>query len=288
MSDRSKQSKPTSSTGSTIRPKCEDCGGTGRIAVKMTMRNYIEEFHLEHIYADESFETWVYRKCPTCNGGMWGRIDSAKKYAGVPTTFYDKKLTSFDWNLYEDKKGRKADTNTQAKIVASFVRDFEKWDKAHRGLYIYSGTKGSGKTFLASCICNELMEKAAIKTRFVNCSELIDIVRSGDKDSYEELKRDPLKLLKECKLLVLDDIGQKSGNAYHEDLIYQIVDERLRNERLTIYTSNLKVSELPFDDRITDRIGSTTTMVYIPETMIRARKASEDNMKFLKEMGVIE
>lgn len=254
----------------------------------MTMRDYIEENHLQHIYPDESFETWVYRKCPTCNGGMWGRVHTAKKYAGVPTTFYDKKLTAFDWSLYEDKKGRKADTNMQAKIVSSFVRDFEQWDKAHRGLYIYSGTKGSGKTFLASCICNELMERAAIKTRFVNCSDLIDIARSGDKNSYEELKREPMKLLKECKLLVLDDIGQKTNNAYLEDLLYQIVDERLRNERLTIYTSNLKPQELPFDDRITDRIGCTTQTVYLPETMIRARQAVDEGMKFLKEMGVIE
>lgn len=253
----------------------------------MTMRDYISEFHLQSIYADASFETCVSRKCPTCNGGMWGRIDTAKKYAGVPTTFYNKKLGSFDWTLYEKKNGQQEDTTLQQKIITSFVTDFEKWDRAHKGLYIYSGIKGSGKTLLASCICNELMEKSAIKTRFVNCSDLIDIAKSGDKDSYEELKRNPIKLLQECKLLVLDDIGQKTDNAYLEDLLYKIVDERLRNERLTIYTSNLKISELPFDDRITDRIGATTTTVYIPETMIRARKAKEENMKFLKEMGVI-
>ena len=253
----------------------------------MTMRDYISEFNLQNIYADANFETYVSRKCPTCSGGMWGRVNTAKKYAGIPTTFYDKRLAEFDWSLYEKKNGQPEDTSLQQKIVTSYVKDFEKWDKAHKGLYIYSGTKGSGKTFLASCICNELMEKAAIRTRFVNCSDLIDIAQSGDKNSYEELKRDPVKLLKECKLLVLDDIGQKTGNAYLEDLLYKIVDERLRNERLTIYTSNLKISELPFDDRITDRIGATTTSVYIPETMIRARKAKEENMKFLKEMGVI-
>ena len=222
----------------------------------MTMYDYIELSHKEHIYEDETFETRVGRKCPTCHGGFSGRVDTAKKLAGIPTTFYESRIDAFDWSLYIDDDGSVRDTSSHQKAVSSFINNFEDWEKKNMGLYIWSKVKGSGKSFLASCICNELMSTRAIRTRFVNTSDLLDLAQSGDKDSPEEYKRKPIKLLQDCKFLVLDDIGQRKNNDWLDDILYKILDERMRNGRITIITSNMNIDDLPYDDRISDRISA--------------------------------
>ena len=267
--------------------KCPTCGGSGWIVSIMSMKDYIEQNHLEHIYEDEDFETRVSRKCPTCHGGFSGRVDTAKKQAGIPTTFYDKRLEAFDWDLYITDEGKAADTSSHQKAVSSFVNDFEDWEKKNMGLYIWSKVKGSGKSFLASCICNELMHTRAIRTRFVNTSDLIDLVQSGDKDSPEEYKRNPLKLLQECKFLVLDDIGQRNNSDWLEDILYKLLDERMRNGRLTVITSNMNIDNLPFDDRISDRISAICLPLHLPEIKIRSKESRDKRSDFLKEMGLI-
>jgi len=253
----------------------------------MTMGAYIAEYNLKHIYKDETFETWVSKKCPSCNGGFAGRVSTIKKNAGVPTTFYDKRLDAFDWSLYRKDDGTPYDTSKHQETVTKITKEFEKWDERGMGLYIWSKVKGSGKSFLASCICNELMNTKAIKTRFVNCADLIDISQSGDKDSWEEYKRDPMKLLRECKFLVLDDIGQRTNSEWLEDLLYKLIDERTRNNLVTIITANMSISDLKLDDRISDRINAKCIPLHLPEVKIRSKETMTTRNEFLKEMGLI-
>lgn len=246
------------------------------------------DYKLTNIYADPDFETLVSKKCPTCFGGFAGRVNAAKKNAGIPTTFYDKRLDAFDWSLYVRDDGTVVDTTKHRQAVESITKEYQKWDEKGMGLYIWSKVKGSGKSFLASCICNELMSTKAIKTRFVNCADLIDISQSGDKDSWEEYKRDPMKLLKECKFLVLDDIGQRTNSEWLEDLLYKLIDERMRNNLVTIITANMTISDLKLDDRITDRINAKCIPLHLPEVKIRSKETVETRNNFLKEMGMIE
>lgn len=278
--------QPTSMLPSS-KTDCPECGGSGWVTKIMTMKDYIDMIKGTHIYEDDSFETRVSVKCPLCHGGFSGRVDTAKKLAGIPTTFYESRLDAFDWDLYVTDEGTAVDTSSHQKAVESFVKDFENWESKHMGLYIWSKVKGSGKSFLASCICNELMSTRAIRTRFVNASDLIDLVQSGDKDSMEEYKRNPLKLLQECKFLVLDDIGQRSNSEWLADILYKLLDERMRNGRLTVITSNMSIDNLPYDDRISDRISAICLPLHLPEIKIRSKESRDKRSEFLKEMGLI-
>lgn len=294
MSSSSKQSgwHQTSMSASYNNPnstanKCKECGGSGWVVTKESMRGYIAQRSGAQIYGEEDFETWVQRKCPKCNGGFAARINAAMKVAGIPSTFYDKRLDSFDWNLYIREDGTAVDTSSHQKAINSFVSEFDNWERKNMGLFIWSTAKGTGKSFLASCICNELMCTRAIRTRFVNASDLIDLAQSGDKDSPEEYKRDPLKLLQDCKFLVLDDVGQRQNSDWLEDILYKILDARMRNGRLTIITANMNIDNLPFDDRIGDRISSMCLPIHLPETKVRSKESRDKRTDFLKEMGLI-
>ena len=179
--------------------------------------------------------------------------------------------------------------NKKQSLIESFLTYYQEWRKKGHGLYIFSKTKGSGKTFLASCICNELMERYGIKTRFVSATQLLEISQSGDKESPDEYKREPIKLLCNCELLVLDDIGQKkSGYDWMNEVVFRIIDDRMTKRLVTVFTSNLQVQELSLDDRIIERIQKMSFMVSLPEYNVRSKESYDEKTLFLKELGLLK
>jgi DNA replication protein DnaC len=180
-----------------------------------------------------------------------------------------------------NEKGQTIDLTTQKKFVDSFIKDFPKWQERGIGFYIYSKIRGSGKTFLASCICNSLMVKYQISTKFVSASSLIDL-------SKQEGGKNPIDVLCECNLLVLDDIGQKTtGEDWMNDLLFKIIEARYQKKLVTLFTSNMRCNELRVDDRITSRIDKITQNIPLPEYSFRSKASSDEKREFYKEMGLI-
>lgn len=279
--------KATMTKQPTSLSKCPKCNGSGMYLFEQKASEYAKENGLEHIYGDHDPLIWVSKKCPYCNGGFAETVNQAKKFSGIPTTFYDKRMDAFDWNIYVGDNGQVSDTTSHQNGINSFISQYDVWEKKNMGLYIWSKTKGSGKTFLASCICNELMHTKAIRTRFVSASDLIEISQSGDKNAYEENKRNPMKLLHECKFLVIDDLGQKnSGSDWMNDILFKLLDERMINSRMTLITSNLAIQELPFNERITDRINKLCFPFHLPEICVRSKEIQESRRELMKELSL--
>lgn len=285
MSDNASNTMMKQPTSLTTN-ECKRCGGTGMYMFMQKASEYAKERGVPHIYK-EDWTIPVGKPCPFCNGGFADDVIKAKKSADIPSSFYDKRLSDFDWNVYVADNGKTFDTSSQQNAVKSFIEQFEVWEKKNMGLYIYSKTKGSGKTFLASCICNELMNKKAIRTRFVSASELIDISQSADKNANDEYKRNPMKLLHECKFLVIDDLGQKNlGGEWLEDILFKLLDDRMVNSRMTMVTSNLAIQELPFNERITDRINKLCMPFHVPEICVRSKEIRESRQELLRELDL--
>lgn len=259
---------------------CPRCKGTGKIII---------EKHYPELYGDKKPPVEVAVDCPDCNGGHEVKVYEAKKYADIPASFYDKHMSDFNWKIYIDKDGNTIDLSKQKSFVDSFINNFHKWESKGLGLYIQSNMKGSGKTFLASCICNELMRKYAIRTHFVSAPNLIELSKSGNPEETDEYKRDPIKLLCNCKLLVLDDLGQKNtGLEWYQDLLFKIIDKRMNEKSVTVITSNLKNNALPYDDRIFSRIDKMTQFIPLPEYCVRTRESNEEKLLFFRELGLIK
>lgn len=240
----------------------------------------------DHLYGNRDFLIPVGRKCPFCNGGFADDVQKARRNSDIPSSFSNKRFKDFEWDIYILDNGSVADTTELRKGVTSFLEQYDTWEDNNMGLYLFSKTKGTGKTFLASCICNELMANRAIKTRFVRASELIDISTSGDKNAFDEYKRNPMKLIFECKFLVIDDLGQKNtGSDWLEDIIFKVLDYRMTNKRMTLITSNLPVHELPFNDRIKDRINSLCWSFRLPEVCVRSKETLRAKQDLLNKLG---
>ena len=79
--------------------------------------------------------------------------------------------------------------------------------------------------------------------------------------------------LKNCEFLVLDDIGAESVTAWSRDeILFQILDYRMENEKLTCFTSNLNQSQL---HQHFSKIGQTMDEVGVVRLMERINVLSE-------------
>lgn len=256
--------------------QCPVCKGTGREIVKKSC---------PEIYGDNTLLEYAV-PCTRCNGAIAQRAEVVRQRANIPSSFYDKYIGDFDRNIYMQPDGKTTDISKVMQAVDSFIDDFSKWDAEGLGLYICSGMKGSGKTFLASCICNSLIKKYPINTKFVSASNLLNLSKQSDGSGHYDT--DTIALLCNCKLLVIDDLGQKNGGSdWMNDVLFQITNARYQQKLVTIYTSNVKISNLELDDRIVDRINRTTFQLSLPEYCVRAREANEKKKRFLTEIGIL-
>lgn len=199
--------------------------------------------------------------------------DFTKARAMIPFEYLSKRAKDFEWDIYEK------DTTAQKNLVSNFITNFKEFRKAGMGLYINSKTKGSGKTFLACCILNELAHRYKVSTKFVTVLDFVDMTKKG----YDG-HRDEVDSLYKASVLVLDDIGVQLNREWVNSILYQLVNSRYNNKLITIYTSNVEITKLEVDERIIDRIDSTAYNVQIPEKPIRHMKKKEEKDMLLKKL----
>lgn len=192
-------------------------------------------------------------------------------FANIPTAYSGMMLNSFDCNIYTDNRERNKACNS-IKGIRYWLENFSDMKERGLGLYLYSATKGSGKTRAAASIANELIDKG-IQVKFSTSLHILDeIKRSWNDNSESEL----LKNLSYSEILVIDDFGAEQDKAWINERFYQIINERYINKRITIYTSNLPIDNLNYDERITNRIKERSYLLPFPEESVRDIIAKEN------------
>ena len=274
--------------------KCPVCGATG---LELFQAFELEEINRERydsliqahitLYGSVQYPSHDYATpCRKCKGGHDIKVTEFRKRANIPVSFYDSLIEDFDRNIYVKENGDVIDISKTMQVIDKFINNFSEWQKRGMGLYIYSGTKGSGKTLLASCICNSLIKTYPVSTKFVSASNLLNLAKNSDGSG--NYGTDAISLLCNCALLVIDDLGQKNcGTNWMEDVLFQIIDERYQKKLPTIYTSNIKRNQLEMDDRIVDRVNGTTFEIVLPEICVRAKEALTRKKDFLKDLGLL-
>ena len=132
------------------------------------------------------------------------------------------------------------------------------------GMYIY-GDKGTGKTHLTACMCNELVSqlKQCLFTNFFEIAKLIQSTWNGNNDASVVIRR-----ICEVDFLFLDDLGTEILTKNGEDnwlqgQVFDIINKRYNNKKPTIFSSNYSLNELIKDrgmmDKTVDRIGEMST-----------------------------
>ena len=160
----------------------------------------------------------------------------------------DAKFKGADFDHFTVNK----ENERNCKICKSYVRRFDEMVEKNQGL-LFWGNAGTGKTYAAACIANELLNKMTpvVMTSFI---KLIEMFERGNGQEEMILRR-----LNEAKLVIFDDLGAERSTDYALEKVYNIVDSRYRRCLPSIYTTNLTIEEMKNEadiryKRIYDRI----------------------------------
>lgn len=247
---------------------CPDCKGTHRIWY------WASNDRTREVYGDDREVEFV-KPCPRCSGEL-----RQQDITGIPSQYCDADMSKFKWSLYED-----IDKAKQIhKVISNFYNEFEKWQKENKGLYLWSSTSGSGKTFLASCLARSLMIRYNIQMRFISVPDYFALL--SERMKAERGEYDKTKQYLTCELLVLDDIGTSPPKEWYEMQLFKLIDYRMCNGLLTIFTSNNRVEDLKCTDRLIDRICKGAFPIRFPEQPIRREQSNELNKAFMERMGL--
>ncbi len=197
-----------------------------------------------------------------------------KVRAMMPFEFINLTGKDFDWTLYHENVSELRET------VNRFVTKFEQFRKEGMGLYIESSVKGSGKTMLSCCILNELAKRYAITIKFINSLDLLELT----KQAYKGTEPEELTNLYQAAVLVIDDIGVQMSREWIDTVFYRLINARYNNRLVTIYTSNTAAGFLKMDERIIDRIESTTYRLMLPEESIRSRIRTQQKSEIMEKI----
>lgn len=162
--------------------------------------------------------------------------------------------------------------------ISTFARKYmENWEvyrKNGQGLLLW-GDVGTGKSFIAACIANEL-RKRRIPTMFTSFGAIIKSVSNFDIDK-NQFFRDFGKF----DLIVLDDLGAERNSAFALEQVFDVIDSRVQSRLPMIVTTNLTISELKNPEsrsyqRIYDRLLQVCTPVNFSGRSRRKTQAEQN------------
>jgi len=143
------------------------------------------------------------------------------------------------------------------KLIYNIIQDFlQNFDDPNEKNLLFTGNTGLGKTFLSSCIANELLKRGKTvlyQTAPIMLDEIINYRFSKNAE-----KNDLYSHLFNVDLLIIDDLGTECMNQMKFTELFNIINTRLLNQKptKTIISTNLSLQNLyaNYDERIVSRL----------------------------------
>lgn len=154
-------------------------------------------------------------------------------------------------------------------------------DMYKRGLgLIFCGQIGTGKTFYAGCIANEVISQAR-SVLMTNIPSLITKLGYS-----QEEKNYVLDKISYVSLLVIDDLGVERDTPYSLEKIYEIIDTRYRSGKPLIITTNLKYKDMKTEENISyKRIYDRILQMCHPVPVLGESRRNEKALKSAEFMN---
>lgn len=103
---------------------------------------------------------------------------------------------------------------------------------------LFMGPVGVGKTHLAIAVLKELIEKKGVACLFYESGSLLKAIQDSYNPVSETSEMRVLAPVYQAEVLVLDELGATVPTNWVRDTLYQIINTRYNNKKLTIFTTN--------------------------------------------------
>ena len=190
------------------------------------------------------------------------------------TGIQEKHLLEWNFGVAEDNK--------DIQMAKRYVEQWKKVKAENLGLLLW-GDVGTGKSFVAACIANALLEQG-IPVLMTNFSKILNQMGA----MYSEERFRYIASFSNYSLLILDDLGIERSTEYALEQVYAVIDERYKSGLPVIITTNLKIAEIrnPQDvayARIYSRILEMCTPVRISGED-RRKSIGKEKQQVVKEV----
>jgi DNA replication protein DnaC len=185
-----------------------------------------------------------------------------------------------EWTFANDDGSNPKLTNA----MKNFVEHFQTFKEQGKGLLLF-GNVGTGKTYLAACVANELISKGipCLVTNFARISNEVQGMFEGKQQYYDNLNTFPL--------LVIDDLSAERKTEYMQEIVFNVIDARYRANLPLIVTTNLTREELMHPanlthQRIFSRLFEMCTPIEVVGKDRRQQALKEDIGKMKNLLGL--
>lgn len=169
-----------------------------------------------------------------------------------------------------------------SELARRYVKNFDRVYKEGKGLLLYGGV-GGGKSFMAACIANALINrgKSCLMTNFARIANEIQADFSGRQEYLNNLNR--------YSLLIIDDLASERDTEYMGEIAQEVIDSRYRSGKPLIVTTNLTGKELNAPEsirreRIISRLFEMCFPFKVERETDRRRDALKENTKLRIEL----
>jgi DNA replication protein DnaC len=171
------------------------------------------------------------------------QISQYIKRSGIPAPFRYKFLSDFQ-ERYEN--GQPIPGANQIKLrLHTLIDDIHNGKESLKGFYLW-GKPGGGKTYFSYVMLNELIFKFVKPGKFISLSKSFQELRHTFDEGSETQGQamTMIEMLSNVPYLVIDDFGVQRNTEWEMEILYNLIDARYANRRLTFVTTNQKIDEL--------------------------------------------
>ena len=173
-----------------------------------------------------------------------------------------------DWNF------RVAEDTPYVQMGKRYVNNWKQVKAENLGL-LFWGDVGTGKSFLAACIANGLLDQgvSVMMTNFTRILNKLSDLQVKERSQF-------ISDFGKVDLLIIDDLGIERSTEFALEQVFNVIDSRYRSKLPLIVTTNMTLEELknPQDltrSRIYDRVLERCVPLRINNQNIRQRNAAE-------------
>lgn len=198
-------------------------------------------------------------------------IEENFKHSNIGALLTNQSFEKFNLDFYSDKKIDKyplSPRDNMARTLSICKTFADNFDVVKKNLLLIGGT-GLGKTFLSTCVARQLLSngKSVIYISAVDFFKRIEKARF-DKDNTD------VSMFENCDLLILDDLGTEAPSVYTIAVFTDILDNRYRNNKRMIISSNNKLSDFEniYGERVFSRFAGSFECLLFYGKDIRIQK----------------
>lgn len=149
---------------------------------------------------------------------------------------------SFPSSAYE-RMTFAADDGKNPEASAAAMEFCETFDRRSQTGLLLWGDCGSGKTFLAACAANSLIDAG-----YTVCFTSVERVSTA-----METDRGALERALNCDLLVVDDLGSERDTSYMSERAFALIDGRYKQRRPMLVSTNIPIETMQNETELAKR-----------------------------------